>query len=168
MADNITLNAGSGGATLAGDDISSVFYQRVKLVHGADGTNAGDIATTNPYPVHPYPVTSGGESNHHLITAASDNAANVKASAGQVYRVNIFNKAAYPIYLKFHNTAGTPTAGAGVVHTVGCQAGQPRDVVFPFGLPFATGIGISVVKDIADNGSTAVAASDASIEIGYK
>lgn len=38
MADNVTLNSGSGGAVAAADDIGSVFYQRVKLSVGADGT----------------------------------------------------------------------------------------------------------------------------------
>ena len=47
MADNITLNAGSGGSAVAADDISSVFFQRVKLIHGADGVNDGDVATGN-------------------------------------------------------------------------------------------------------------------------
>ncbi len=51
MADNTTLNAGSGGDVIGADDISSVKYQRVKLIHGADGTNDGDVATTNPLPV---------------------------------------------------------------------------------------------------------------------
>ena len=51
MADNITLNAGSGGSSVAADDISSVWYQRIKLVHGVDGTNDGDVATTNPLPI---------------------------------------------------------------------------------------------------------------------
>lgn len=37
MADNITLNAGSGGSVVAADDVSSVFYQRVKLDLGGDG-----------------------------------------------------------------------------------------------------------------------------------
>jgi hypothetical protein len=41
MADNITLNAGTGGAVVAADDISSVFFQRVKLTDGtADSTEA--------------------------------------------------------------------------------------------------------------------------------
>ena len=34
MADNIVLNSGSGGATLAADDISSVWYQIEKLAFG--------------------------------------------------------------------------------------------------------------------------------------
>lgn len=41
MADNIELNAGTGGATLAADDVASVWYQRVKLTDGtADSTTA--------------------------------------------------------------------------------------------------------------------------------
>lgn len=49
MADNVAITAGSG-TSIAADDISSVLYQRVKLIHGADGVNAGDVATSNPLP----------------------------------------------------------------------------------------------------------------------
>src|SRR6187402_74336 len=51
MADNVTTNAGSGGDVVAADDISGVKYQRIKLIHGADGTNDGDVASANPLPV---------------------------------------------------------------------------------------------------------------------
>jgi hypothetical protein len=54
MADNTTLNAGSGGDVCASDDISGVKYQRIKLIHGADGTNDGDVSTTNPLPIVTY------------------------------------------------------------------------------------------------------------------
>lgn len=50
MADNITLSSGSGGDTLAADEISSVKYQRVKIQHGADGS-ATDVSTASPLPV---------------------------------------------------------------------------------------------------------------------
>lgn len=50
MADNVAITAGSG-TSIAADDISSVFYQRVKLIHGADGTNAGDVSTANGLPI---------------------------------------------------------------------------------------------------------------------
>ena len=53
MADNVPLNLGSGGATIGADEISTVHYQRVKLIHGVDGTNDGDAAKTNPFPVLP-------------------------------------------------------------------------------------------------------------------
>lgn len=38
MPDNTTLNAGSGGDTIASDDIGGVKHQRVKLSLGADGS----------------------------------------------------------------------------------------------------------------------------------
>jgi hypothetical protein len=62
MTDTITLNAGTGGAVVATDDISSVHYQRIKLIEGADGTNDGDISRANPLPI---------EANYRLITATA-------------------------------------------------------------------------------------------------
>lgn len=50
MADDLTLNSGSGGATLATDEIASRHFQRVKICTGVDGT-ANDASTTNPVPV---------------------------------------------------------------------------------------------------------------------
>lgn len=51
MADNTLLNLGSGGDTIASDDIGGVKFQRVKLIYGADGTNSGDVAAANALPV---------------------------------------------------------------------------------------------------------------------
>jgi len=48
MADNTTIASNSGGDVIATDDIGGVKYQRVKLIQGADGTNDGDISSTNP------------------------------------------------------------------------------------------------------------------------
>ncbi len=50
MADDITLNAGSGGDTIAADDILGVKYPRSKIVFGADGS-AADVSAANPLPV---------------------------------------------------------------------------------------------------------------------
>ena len=51
MADNVQLNTGVGGAIAAADEIAGVQYQRVKIIHGIDGVNDGDIARANPLPV---------------------------------------------------------------------------------------------------------------------
>lgn len=50
MADNTTLNAGSGGDVIASDDIAGVKFQRIKLVHGINGVNDGDVSSANPLP----------------------------------------------------------------------------------------------------------------------
>ncbi|MCA3009541.1 MAG: hypothetical protein INH34_14295 [Phycisphaerales bacterium] len=53
MADNVVLPG--TGETIAADDIGGVLYQRVKLIHGADGI-AHETANANPLPVE---VTQG-------------------------------------------------------------------------------------------------------------
>jgi len=53
MADNVAITPGSG-ATAAADDIGGVLFQRIKVVHGADGVNDGDVAASNPLPVAGY------------------------------------------------------------------------------------------------------------------
>jgi len=111
-----------------------------------------------------------GCSTYHHVSTADTNAANIKASPGQVYGWRIFNSSSgfYPVYIKLHNTAGTPTAGAGVVQTIGVQAGVADDFFLPVGIAFATGIGISIVKGIADADTSAVAAADCVVDIFYK
>lgn len=54
MADNVTIDIMSGGDAIAADDISGIKFQRIKLIHGADGTNDGDVSTANPLPVRLY------------------------------------------------------------------------------------------------------------------
>jgi hypothetical protein len=55
MADNFDYTPGTG-ETGAADDIGGVKFPRIKLIYGADGVNAGDVAANNPLPV----VVSGG------------------------------------------------------------------------------------------------------------
>jgi hypothetical protein len=50
MAENVAITPGIGDVVGA-DDISGVKYQRVKLIHGVDGTNDGDVSSSNGLPV---------------------------------------------------------------------------------------------------------------------
>lgn len=50
MADNVVLNTGTGGATVASDDIGGFQFQRVKPAHGVDGTGV-DSSYDAPFPV---------------------------------------------------------------------------------------------------------------------
>lgn len=47
MADNTTLNVGTGGDVIASDDIGGVKFQRVKPALGADGAAVDSIAVSN-------------------------------------------------------------------------------------------------------------------------
>lgn len=50
MADNVLLNAGIGGDTIAADDVGGVKYQITKMAVGADGA-ASLVSNSNPVPV---------------------------------------------------------------------------------------------------------------------
>lgn len=133
---------------------------------GIDQTTPG---TTNA--VQDIAATSGGLSKFHLVSAASTNATNVKASAGQVYAITAFNLNANAMYLKFHNTAGTPTAGASVTDTYlipGNTTGAGLVINIDKGIVFSTGIGITLVTGITDASAVAVAASEIVLNIYYK
>lgn len=97
MADNTTLNTGTGGDTLATDDISGVKYPRSKITIGADGVNDGDVSSANPLPISGA-VTNAGtfvtQINGDALTALQliDNAV-----SGAGFNITQFAGAAVPI-----------------------------------------------------------------------
>jgi len=62
----------------------------------------------------------------------------------------------------------TPTAGSGVIFALVIPANSGANVFNAIGIPFATGIAITTVTEIADAGTTAVAVDDLNINIWYK
>lgn len=114
------------------------------------------------------PITSGGCSVYHLISAATTNASVVKNAAGQVYGWYIHNKSANVLKVVFHNASSTPTAGASVFFDIKLPAGAAANCSLPQGIEFSTGIAITTINGDADNATTAVAASDLDINIFYK
>ena len=73
MADNVELNATSGGPSVAADEIGPAKFQRIKLIHGVDGTNDGDVATVNGLPVKEVlnTITFSGTTTGSLFDGAS-------------------------------------------------------------------------------------------------
>lgn len=55
MSDNIPLP--NSNEVAAADDIAGVKYQRIKVIHGNDGVNDGDVSRTNPLPVEDIGIT---------------------------------------------------------------------------------------------------------------
>lgn len=50
MADNVVLNPGAAGSTIATDDVGGIQFQKVKLDVGGDGVSA-PVSNSNPVPV---------------------------------------------------------------------------------------------------------------------
>lgn len=143
---------------------------QVSLANTAANGTAVSVSFAAGNTISLVPVTSGGLTFTHFVAAASDNATSLKGSAGQVYDVDIFNNAAYPVYVKLYNKATSPTScgATSLVKVIGVQAGTGRNLVEPNGLAFGTGIGYCVTKGITDADDTAVLISDATVDIAYK
>lgn len=114
------------------------------------------------------PLTTGGLTTFHLVSAASTNATNIKAAAGQVFGWYIYNSNAAARKVVFHNTAGTPTAGASVFFSLIIPPTAGANVEMTNGIAFSTGIAITTVTGLADNDTAAVALNDLIINIFYK
>lgn len=113
-------------------------------------------------------VATGGATVFHLVSTASTNANNIKASAGKVTGWYIYNSNGSARKVAFHNTAGTPTAGASVYFSIVIPAISGANCPFPAGINFSTGIAITTTTGLADSDATAVAANDLIINIFYK
>jgi hypothetical protein len=177
MADNFAATEGSGTSVAAHEVTFSGDTTKLQLVHQVFVSGSEGSKTVNEVFGNSTPAVSGyGQtvrepviSTLHRVAAGSGDAVSVKASAGTLKSVHAFSKASAPIYIKFHNTAGTPTAGSGVVFSFGVQAGTQRDLVLPGGgRAFTTGIGMTFVTGIADANATSVTSEDCVVEVCYE
>jgi hypothetical protein len=103
---------------------------------------------------------TGAASGTHLVSAANTNPTVVKASAGRLLGYVLTNNAASKVYVKFHNQTTSPTAGTGVVRSVGIPAGGTVTFSLEGGIAFSTGIALTTVTGAADADNTAVALND--------
>lgn len=143
---------------------------------GAGNTGTGSLRVTlatdqanltTPLNTNTKPATTGGLTTYHLVSAATTNATNVKASAGQLYGWFIYNSNAAARKLTFHNTAGSPTAGASVFFSIVIPPSSGANVFSDIGIAFSTGIAITTTTGLADTDSAAVAANDLIINLFY-
>jgi hypothetical protein len=106
-------------------------------------------------------ATANGGTASRINAAASTNATSLKASAGQLYTVDVFNPAAYNVFLKLYNKASAPTVGTDTpVMTIPVAAGGGYSKTWPMGFTFGTGIAYAITKLQADSDTTVVVAGD--------
>lgn len=173
MADNFTANPGTGGDTFGADDVGGTKFPRIKLIHGADGSNDGDVATGSPLPTRVLPVASGGCDLFRSIDL-DETEEDVKTSAGTVYGIWFSNLATSTRFLKFYNaTAANVTVGSTTpVLTLALPGNTSDDVsgVFsiPQGIAFSTAICVAATTGVADADTGAPGANEVLVNIFYK
>jgi hypothetical protein len=133
---------------------------------GAVNLNSG-TATVGGVVVKPT-ATAGGQTLSRVTAAASTNATNLKASAGNIIRIAVFNTAAYTVFLKLYNKASAPTVGTDTpTRTIPIPASTGFAEEYTYGRPDATGISYAITKLQADSDTTAVVAGDLIGEISW-
>jgi hypothetical protein len=138
------------------------------IATGTAGSAASNVLTVQGIAsMTPISTTSGlsasanGATASRINAAASTNATSLKASAGNLYTIDVFNVAAYNVFLKLYNKASAPTVGTDTpVMTIPVQAGGGYSKNWPSGFSFSTGIAYAITKLQADSDSTVVVAGD--------
>lgn len=171
MADNVTLNAGSGGANVATDDIGGVQYPRSKIVLGVDGVSDGDVSSSNPMPVGGTvaenaaaagaPVPAGGRYDATPRTLGDGDRGEIALDADGAVQVSDGGNS-----LTIDGTV-TANAGTGTFTVDGSGVTQP---VSAASLPLPTGAATAANQSTGNtslsNIEAAVAAEDAALGSG--
>lgn len=129
--------------------------------------------SASPVPVSPRPNNTGanGTTAYKLISTASTNANNVKASGGNLYSIIAIGLTSTVRYLKIYSKATAPTVGTDVpLMTIPVPANtQGAGVAIPFsmGVNFTLGIGVAITSGSADNDTGSVGAGDVIVNLTY-
>lgn len=111
-----------------------------------------------------------GASVTRFLSAASNNATVVKASAGRVLAISVNNVNASARYLKLYDKATTPapaTDNALLKLVIPLAATSAVHLAFPGGVKFANGIGFALVTGISDTDNTSVSASEHVVNVVF-
>lgn len=170
IADGGSVTLGSQSDPVCGSDTGSctlvALYKRAAQTLTQLKNNLGDGSVAQP--VYQLPQTTGGNLEYSFIAAASTNAANIKATVGQVFGVHCHNHAAYEVTVRLYNLAVSPTVGSSTIFLrFSVPAGSDIEYSRPLGVAFSTGISIAATKLIADTDTTVLVASDVTCNVEY-
>ena len=148
MLDYLFLYDGATWDRWQGTSVAGAGNVAEQLAPGAeDNTNAIYAVVEKPLAVSTYCASVA-------TNLAAVNAANVKASAGNLFSVYTYNTNAAARFLFFVNTAGTPTGAsttliAPLLVPTGAQVFMGEDIFGQTGINFATGIGLAMMTTAA-------------------
>ena len=170
--------------TIAAQAASPVVNETIAIVDPttpslqAAVTSAGalkvDASAATGGTVQPVPGAANGTSTYFVQPGASDNHAVIKAGAGTVYGIAVFNNSATINYLRLYD-ATTGFNGCNAATNLVTQIQIPAStsvagavIPFPLGVAFSTGISICVSSCYATTDTTAATASAMSVTVSYK
>lgn len=112
--------------------------------------------------------TSGGSTPFHALSAASNNATNVKPSPGQIYGITISNAVSTARWFKLYDKASAPAPASDTPkQSYQIPGNSLVTLAFPEGMSFKNGISFAAVANMSDTDNTSIAANDLSMDIRY-
>lgn len=167
----------AGGTVQAfSNQMGSIYPLQDNLVRLGDGTNNVTVkaasvapAVTDPALVSSISPNLPAPTMYSVLSAASNNAANIKNSAGRVYSMTLYNASTSIRYVRLYNTNTAPTMGTTTPYiVVAVQPSTSKELAFHlFGMLFSTGISIAITGGATDLDNTAVSAGDVRVLIAY-
>lgn len=145
MADNVTLNSGTGGETCATDDCAGVQYQVIKLADGtADSTTR--VAAGGGVEANALRVTLASDSTG--VVSVDDNGASLTVDNGGTFAVQAAQSGAWNV-TNVSGTVSLPTGAATAAKqpALGTAGTASADVISVQGIASMTPI------QVADNGA---------------
>jgi hypothetical protein len=147
--------------TNASIPVTGTFWQATQPVSIAAtvNTNATQSGTWTVQRIQN--ANSTGLTQTRVVAAATTNATSLKAAAGNIAAIDLFNVAAYMVFLKLYNKASAPTVGTDTpVWTIPIPASGGFSIDFSQGEYFSTGIAFAITKLQADSDTTVLVAGD--------
>lgn len=162
---NVTVVAGGGGSS---GGLTNTELRASAVPVSISGTASVTVSNTPLPTILNATAVTGGVLGFKVLSAASTNSTNVKASAGRIYSCQFSNSSASYRYVKFYNLATAPVVGTTpVVSIVGVPPGGRASLTSAQGIYCSAGIGFSIVGGPDDANTTAVAANDIHGSITY-
>jgi hypothetical protein len=119
VADDIALTKVAASTQAVGncatDDIGGRHFQRIKLIHGADGVNDGDVSTANGFPI-----------DLRTLIGTAFATGNGASSAG-CFRITVANDSTGILAGVTTVTTVTTLTGSGVAHNA-ADSGNPHKI----------------------------------------
>lgn len=140
MADNVTLNPGTGGKTIKTDEIGGVDYPVSKIVLGDTDADDGLVHEGNPFPV----------TNRNVVGATTKTSADwssnkvlITSSPAVITGLLLYNSNPDTVFVQFHNEADVGDVNLGTdapEFPVPIFPGGAAEIQFTEPVEFDTGI----------------------------
>jgi hypothetical protein len=147
----------SGTANVTGYLLRETNSQAVS-VSGSSITVSNILANT----------TSSATVLYTVNSAATTNAASIKATGANLYGLSVMNASVTTKYVRLFNLTTAPTMGTSVpIMVVAVPATSSKEIEYVPALRFGTGLAVAITGGAAATDSTAVAAGDVQLLVSY-